>query len=165
MSAIHWSIALATIDLVSLYFCLLWYHSILKGSIDQYNEIHSLLACSRLFPWFPDLSRPYRRVREAWKRGNICSVSVSFVRVGIQIHPHVGRRKIQISPSPGEQDRSNALPQGQKDNQIPTPCPACPPAGFTLIGASIARPPNKVTSYAGYGLRFTYVHLDHALEV
>ena len=61
MSAIHihWSIVLAKIDLVSLYFRLLWYHSILKGSIDQYNKIHSPLACSRWLTWFPDLSRPY----------------------------------------------------------------------------------------------------------
>ena len=59
MSAIHWSIVLAKIDLVSLYFRLLWYHSILKGSIDQYSKIHSPLACSRWLPWFPDPSRPY----------------------------------------------------------------------------------------------------------
>ena len=59
MSASHWSIVLAKIDLVSVYFRLLWYHSILKGSIDQYSKIHSPLACSRWLPWFPDLSRPY----------------------------------------------------------------------------------------------------------
>ena len=58
MSAIHWSVVLAKIDLVSLYFRLLWYHSTLKGSIDQYSKIHSPLACSRWLPWFPDLSRP-----------------------------------------------------------------------------------------------------------
>ena len=39
---------------------------------------------------------------------------------------HVERRKIQISPPPGEQDRSNAPPQGQhrQSNPQPTPCPA-----------------------------------------
>ena len=73
------------------------------------------------------------RVREAWKWGNIYSVSVSFVRVGSQIHPHVGQRKIQMSPPPGEQDWSNALPQGQQRQSNPHPMP--PPAGFTLIGA------------------------------
>ena len=68
--AIHWSIVLARIDFVSLYFRLLWYHSILRGSIDQKHaktnkilrqnsEIHSTFACSRWPPWFPDLSRPY----------------------------------------------------------------------------------------------------------
>ena len=89
-----------------------------------------------------------RRVREAWKWGNICSVSVSFVRVGSQILPHVGptsgprrarvgRREIQISPPPGEQDYIGQMPypRANKDNQIPTPCPASPSAGFTLIGA------------------------------
>ena len=38
---------------------------------------------------------------------------------------HVGRRKIQISPSPGEQDWSE--PRTNKDDQIPNPCPASPP--------------------------------------
>ena len=69
-----------------------------------------------------------RRVREAWKWGNICSVSVSFVRVGSQIHPHVGRRKIQISPPPGEQDWLNAaLPQGQQRQSNPHSMPCLPP--------------------------------------
>ena len=65
--------------------------------------------------------------------------SVSFVRVGSQISPRrslVGRRKIHIFPPPGEQDRSNALPQGQQRQSNPHPMP-CPPAGFTLIGALI----------------------------
>ena len=58
------------LHLVSLYFRLLWYHSILRGSVDQKHaktneiwrqnsEIHSAFACSRWPPWFPDLSRPY----------------------------------------------------------------------------------------------------------
>ena len=49
----------------SVYF---WYHSILRGSIDQKHaktneiwrqnsEIHPAFACSRWPPWFPDLSR------------------------------------------------------------------------------------------------------------
>ena len=59
MSVIHWSIVLAKIDLVSLYFHLLGYHSVLKGSIDQYSKVHSPLACSCWLPWFPDLFRPY----------------------------------------------------------------------------------------------------------
>ena len=46
-------------------------------------------------------------------------------------YPHVRRRKIQISPPPGEQDRSNAppVPQGQP------PPHAVPPPSSTLIGA------------------------------
>ena len=47
--------------------------------------------------------------------GNICSVSVFFVRVGSQI------RKIQTSPPLGEQDQSNALPQGQQRQSNPHP--------------------------------------------
>ena len=122
MSAIHWSIVLAKIDLVSLYFRLLWYHSILKGSIDQYSKIYSPLAYSRWLPWFPDSSQSLS--------------SESAVK-----YPHVG-------PSSGEQRFTYSLPRenkiGQmphlranKDNQIPTPCPAPPPAGFALIGALI----------------------------
>ena len=71
----------------------------------------------------------FQTVRACVKRGsgNICSVSVFFVRVGSQ-----------ISPPPGEQDQLNALPQGQQrqSNPHPMPCPPPPlPAGLTLIGA------------------------------
>ena len=55
---------------------------------------------------------------------------------------HVGRRKIQISPPPGEQDQSNALPRGKQRQSNPHPMPCLPPpppppplARFTLIGA------------------------------
>ena len=90
-----------------------------------------------------------RRVREAWKWGNICSVSVSFVRVGSQIHPHVG-------PTSGEErfkyplPRENKIgqmpyPRANRDNQIPThACPASPTAGFTLIGALSCKSKNLV---------------------
>ena len=71
--SIHWSIVLAKVDLVALYFCLLWYHSwyhSILHSIDQKyaktneicrqnSEIHPTFACSRWPPWFPDRSRPY----------------------------------------------------------------------------------------------------------
>ena len=144
MSAIHWSIVLAKIDLVSLYFRLLWYHSILKGSIDQYSKIHSPLACSRWLPWFPDLSRPYvacvkRGSGETYVRSQSLS-SESAVKSFPTSGPRrarVGRREIQISPPPGEQDYIGQMPypRANKDNQIPTPCPASPSAGFTLIGA------------------------------
>ena len=90
-----------------------------------------------------------RRECEAWKWGNICSVSVSFVRVGSQIHPHVG-------PTSGEErfkyplPRENKIgqmpyPRANKDNQIPTPCPSSPPrAGFTLIGALSCKSKNLI---------------------
>ena len=104
MSAIHWSIVLAKIDLVSLYFRLLWYHSILKGSIDQYSKIHSPLACSRWLPWFPDLSRPYvacvkRGIGETYVRSQSLS-SDSAVK---SINTSVSRQEKKDSniPSPG----------------------------------------------------------------
>ena len=81
-----------------------------------------------------------RHVREVWKWGNnICSVSVSFVWVGSQIHPHVGPTSDEERfkyPLPWENKIGQMpYPRANKDNQIPTPCPASPPAGFTLIGA------------------------------
>ena len=136
MSAIHWSIVLAKIDLVSLYFRLLWYHSILRGSIDQKHaktneiwrqnsEIHPAFACSRWPPWFPDLSRPYGA---CVKRGSGKHVrSQSFSSESAVKYLHVGRRKIQISPPLGEQDQSNALPQGQQRQSNPHPMPCLPP--------------------------------------
>ena len=145
MSAIHWSVVLAKIDLVSLYFRLLWYHSILRGSVDQKHaktieiwrqnsEIHPAFACSRWPPWFPDLSRPYRA---CVKRGSGKHVfrSQSFSSKSAVKYPHVGRRKIQISPPLGEQDQSNALLQGQQRPSNPHPMPCLHPAGITLTSA------------------------------
>ena len=76
-------------------------------------------------------------MREAWKWGNRCSVSVSFAPVGSQIHPaHVG-------PTSGEERFKYPLPlenkigqmpypRANKDNQIPSPCPSSPPASHRL---------------------------------
>ena len=106
----------------------LWYHSILRGSIDQKHaktnkiwrqnsEIHPAFACSRWPPWFPDLSRPYGA---CVKRGSGKHVrSQSFSSESAVKYLHVGRRKIQISPPLGEQDQSNALPQGQQRQSNP----------------------------------------------
>ena len=135
MSAIHWSIVLAKIDLVSLYFRLLWYHSILKGSIDQYSKIHSPLACSRCLPWFPDLSRPYVA---CVKRGSgetyVRSQSLSSESAVKSIPTSVPRRAKKDSniPSPWEQDWSNALPQGQQRQSNPHPMPSLPPPPHRL---------------------------------
>ena len=52
-------------------------------------------------------------MREAWKRETYVR-SQSFSSESVVKYLHVGRRKIQISPPPGEQDKSNALPQGQQ---------------------------------------------------
>ena len=75
------------------------------------------------------------RMREAWKRETFAR-SQSLSSESAVKYPHVGRRKIQIFPPPGEQDQSNALPQGQQRQSNPHPIPCLPPpAGFTLIGA------------------------------
>ena len=74
-------------------------------------------------------------MREAWKRETYVR-SKSFSSESAVKYLHVGRRKIQISPPPGEQDKSNALPQGQQRQSNPHPMPCSPPpGGFTLIGA------------------------------
>ena len=77
-------------------------------------------------------------MREAWKRETYARCQ-SFSSESAVKYLHVRRRKIQISPPLVEQDRSNALPQGQQRQSNPHPMPYLPPptpaAGFTLIGA------------------------------
>ena len=63
---------------------------------------------------------------EAWKRETYVR-SQSFSSESAVKYLHVGRRKIQISPPPGEQDQSNALPQGQQRQSNPHPMPCLPP--------------------------------------
>ena len=116
--AIHWSIVLARIDFVSLYFHLLWYHSILRGSIDQKHtktnavwrqnsEIHSAFACSRWPPWFPDLSRPYGACVKHGSRKHIRSQS--FLCESAVKYLHIARRKIQISPHKNRRRESSRV--------------------------------------------------------
>ena len=75
---------------------------------------------------------------EAWKQETYVR-SQSFSSESAVKYLHVGRRKIQISPPLGEQDQSNALPQGQQRQSNPHPMPCLPPpslpAGMTLLGA------------------------------
>ena len=52
-------------------------------------------------------------MREAWKQETYVR-SQSFSCESAVKYLHVGWRKIQISPPPGEQDKSNPLPQGQQ---------------------------------------------------
>ena len=54
-----------------------------------------------------------RRMREAWKRETYVR-SQSLSSESAVEYPHIGRGKIQISPSLGEQDQSNAPPQGRQ---------------------------------------------------
>ena len=67
------------------------------------------------------ISRPFqtvRRMRDMDVRSQ-CLSSESAVK-----YPHVvGRREIQISTLPGEQDQSNALPRGQQKQSNPHPIP------------------------------------------
>ena len=116
MSVMHWSIVLAKIDLVSLYFRLLWYHSILKGSIDQYSKNHSPLACSRWLPWFPDLSRPYvacvkRGSGETYVRSQSLSSESAVKSIPTSV-PCRAKKDSNI-PSPGKRRLVKCL----------TPCP------------------------------------------
>ena len=116
------------IDLVSLYFRLLWYHSTLKV------QLFSLAW----LPWFPDLSRPYGACVKL-RGGETYIWSQSLSSESAVKYPHIGRRKIQISSPPGGQDQSNALPQGQQRQSNPHAMPLLPhppfPAGFTMIDA------------------------------
>ena len=142
MSAIHWSIVLAKIDLVSLYFHLLWYHTILKGSIDQYSKVHSPLACSRWLPWFPDLFRPYvacvkRGSGETYFQAQSLS-SESAVKSILTSVPRWAKKDSNI-PSPGEQDFFKCLTPGPTKTIKSPPYALLPPppphTSFTLIGA------------------------------
>ena len=129
-------IVLARIDLVSLYFRLLWYNSILRGSIDkkhaktnkiwrQNSEMHSAFACSRWPPWFPDLSRPYGA---CVKRGSGKHMfGLSLFRPSRQSNISTSGEERFKYPLPwGEQDQSNALPQGQQRQSNPHPMPCLP---------------------------------------
>ena len=145
--AIHWSIVLARIDFVSLYFRLLWYHSILTGSIDQNHaktnknwrqnsEIHSAFSCSHWPRWFPDLSRPYGACMKHGSRKHMFSLSLSRLSRQSSISTS-GEQRFKY-PLPWENKISQMpYPRANKDNQISTPCPASPPpplTGMTLIG-------------------------------
>ena len=134
-------------DLVSLYFRLLWYHSILRSSIDQKHakthdtkfedktvkstQLSLVLVGLHDFHSFPD------RTAHAWsvEVGNICSVSVFFVRVGSQISPRRAKKDSNI-PSPGR-TRSVKCPTPGPTTTIKSPPHALPPrpAGIILIGA------------------------------
>ena len=56
-------------------------------------------------------------MREAWKRETYVR-SQSFSSESAVKYLHIGRRKIQISPPPGEQDQSNALPFATNDKTV-----------------------------------------------
>ena len=135
--AIHWSIVLAKIDLVSLYFRLLWYHSILRGSIDQKHakaneiwrqnsEIHAV--CFRWRPpWFPDLSRPYGACVKNGRGKNM--FGLSLFRPSRQSNISTSGEERFKYPLPWENKISQTpYPRANKDNQIsPRALPSNPP--------------------------------------
>ena len=76
-----------------------------------------------LLSWASMISRSFQtvwRMREAWKWE-------TYVRSQSFLYLHVGRRKIQISPTPGPTKPIKSPPHA-----LPPPLP---PAGITLIGA------------------------------
>ena len=113
---------------------LLWYHSILRGSIDQKHaktneiwrqnsEIHSAFYCSHWPPWLPDLLISNRKAH-AW------SVEVGNRKQMFRLSLFRPSRQSNIStsgeerfkyplPQLGEQDQSNTLPQGQQRQSNP----------------------------------------------
>ena len=89
----------------------------------------------------------FQTVRTCVKRGsgNICSVSVFFVRVGSQ-----------ISPPLGEQDQLNALPQGQQrqSNPHPMPCPPPPPRRLNIDRCIMSKVNRTTHNYLSVWLYF-----------
>ena len=73
-----------------------------------------------------------RRMREAWKWEAYVQTQ-SFSSESPVKYLHVGRRRIRISPNLGEQDQSNALPQGQRRQPNPHPMPSLPPPPPPLL--------------------------------
>ena len=98
------------VDLFTLYFRLLWYHSISRGSIDQSTLKQTKFEDKTVKSTQPllvliglhDFLIFSNRTVHAWsvEAGNICSVSVFFVRVGGQISPRRAKKDSNI-PSPG----------------------------------------------------------------
>ena len=89
---------------------LLWYHSMLRGSIDekhaktneiwrQNSEIHSAFACFHRPPWLPDPFKPYGACVKRGSRKHMFGPSL-FVQVGSQISPRRAKKDSNI-PSPG----------------------------------------------------------------
>ena len=84
---------------------------------------------------------------EVWKQETYVR-SLSFSSESAIKYLHVGRRKIQISPPPAL-PRENEIsqmpyPRDNKDNQIPTLCPAPPPPRRLYIDRCIALKTNDI---------------------
>ena len=105
------------IDLVSLYLSLLWWQSILKGSVDQKHaktnkiwrqnsKIHSAFACSCWPPWLPDRCKLYGACVKRGSRKHMFDVSP--FHPSRQSYLNLEQRKIQIYLPLGEHDQWHA---------------------------------------------------------
>ena len=113
----------------------------------QNSEIHPAFACSRWPPWFPDLSRPYGACVK--RGGGKHMFGLSLFRPSRQSNISTSGEERFKYPLAWENKISQMpYPRANKDNQIPTPCPASPPAGITLIGSLFGHCPNKVIEIA-----------------
>ena len=100
----------------------------------QNSEIHSAFACSHWPPWLPDLFKPYGACVKRGSGKHMFGLSLS--RPSRQSNISTSGEERFKYPLPWENKISRMpYPRANKDNQIPTPYPASPPAGFTLIGA------------------------------
>ena len=95
------------------------------------------------------------RKRETYAR------SKSFSSESAVKYLHVGRRKIQISPPLGEQDQSNALPQGQQRQSNPHPMPCLPPRRLYFdrcinasVGPGICQPRGQPRAFDTYAVSY-----------
>ena len=89
------------------------------------REIHSAFACVLWPPWFPDLSRPYGA---CVKRGSGKHMfGLSLFRPSRQSNISTSGEERFKYPLPWE-NKISQMPytRANKDDQIPTPCPAFP---------------------------------------
>ena len=114
----------------------------------QNSEIHSAFGCSHWPPWLPDLFKPYSA---CVKRGSGKHMfGLSLFRPSRQSNISTSGEERFKYPLPWENKISQVpYPRVNKDNLIPTPCPASPPppTGFTLIGALLINEDEEHTRF------------------
>ena len=89
--------------------------------------MHPAFASSRWPPWFADLSRPYAACVKGGSGKHMFGLSLFRPSRKPNISTS-GEERFKYPPPPhlGEQDNSNALPQGLQRQSNPKPMP-CPP--------------------------------------
>ena len=139
--SIHWSIVLAKVDLVALYFHLLWCHSILRGSIDQKHtkqtkfedktvestQLSLVVVGLHNFQIFPGHTA-HVCVYVCVKRGSGKHMfGPSLFRPSRQSNISTPGKERFKHPLPWENKMSQMPhPRANEENQIPTPCPVSP---------------------------------------